>query len=119
MSRRQVRCVCALCLFSGILIHPGAAAAPVANDEDNRAHFSAIRDGELATVEGLLRTQLADGSWFVPTRSFPLQPHVETDFPHGPSQFISVAATSWATMALAMTQRVPTSPRAGQPVPRS
>jgi hypothetical protein len=54
-------------------------------------------------VEFLLKTQLADGSWFVPTRSFPLQPHVETGFPHGRSQFISLAATNWATMALLMT----------------
>jgi hypothetical protein len=54
-------------------------------------------------VEFLLRTQLEDGSWFVQTRSFPLQAHVETLFPHGRSQFISVAATSWATMALAQT----------------
>jgi ankyrin repeat protein len=54
-------------------------------------------------VEFLLKTQLADGSWFVPTRSFPLQPHVDTGFPHGRSQFISLAATSWATMALLLT----------------
>jgi ankyrin repeat protein len=54
-------------------------------------------------VAFLLKTQLADGSWFVPTRSFPLQPHVETGFPHGRSQFISLAATSWATMALLLT----------------
>jgi ankyrin repeat protein len=54
-------------------------------------------------VEFLLKTQLADGSWFVRTRSFPLQPHVDTDFPHGRSQFISLAATSWATMALSLT----------------
>jgi ankyrin repeat protein len=51
----------------------------------------------------LLKTQLADGSWFVPTRSFPLQPHVETGFPHARSQFISLAATNWATMALLRT----------------
>ncbi len=70
-------------------------------------------------VEFLLRTQLADGSWYVPTRSFPLQPHVETDFPHGQSQFISIAATSWATMALALTQAAPTSFRAGPSVPQS
>jgi ankyrin repeat protein len=54
-------------------------------------------------VEFLLKTQLADGSWFVPTRSFPLQPHLETEFPHGRSQFISLAATSWATLALLPT----------------
>jgi ankyrin repeat protein len=54
-------------------------------------------------VEFLLKTQRADGSWFVPTRSFPLQPHVETGFPHGRSQFISLAGTNWATMALLLT----------------
>jgi len=54
-------------------------------------------------IEFLLRTQLADGSWFVSTRSFPLQPYVETGFPHGSSQFISVAGTSWATIALTLT----------------
>ena len=54
-------------------------------------------------VDYLLRTQLADGSWFVPSRSFPLQPYFGTGFPHGRSQFISVSATSWATMALALT----------------
>jgi ankyrin repeat protein len=55
-------------------------------------------------VEFLLKNQLADGSWLVPTRSFPLQPYVETNFPHGRSQFISIAATCWATMALALTR---------------
>jgi ankyrin repeat protein len=53
-------------------------------------------------VEYLLRMQIADGSWFVPTRSFPLQPFVGTRFPHGRSQFISVAATCWASMALSL-----------------
>jgi ankyrin repeat protein len=54
-------------------------------------------------VHYLLRTQLADGSWFVSSRSFPLQPYFATGFPHGRSQFISLSATSWATMALAAT----------------
>jgi ankyrin repeat protein len=54
-------------------------------------------------VEFLLKTQLADGSWFVPTRSFPFQPYFSTGFPHGRSQFISAAATSWATIALSLT----------------
>ncbi len=59
-------------------------------------------------VEYLVRTQIADGSWFVPTRSFPLQPFVGTRFPHGRSQFISVAATCWASMALALgRERLP------------
>jgi ankyrin repeat protein len=51
-------------------------------------------------VDYLLRTQLADGSWFVPSRSFPLVEYSTSGFPHGRSQFISAAATSWATMAL-------------------
>jgi ankyrin repeat protein len=61
-------------------------------------------------VQYLLRTQLADGSWFVASRSFPLQPYFSTGFPHGRSQFISVSATSWATMALASTSASPGSP---------
>jgi ankyrin repeat protein len=56
-----------------------------------------------AAVQFLVLRQRKDGSWFVQTRSFPFQAHVETLFPHGRSQFISVAATSWATMALALT----------------
>src|SRR5260370_39923745 len=52
-------------------------------------------------VAFLLRTQLADGSWFVPTRSFPLLEYFNSGFPHGRSQFISAAATCWATVALA------------------
>jgi ankyrin repeat protein len=57
----------------------------------------------------LLRTQCVDGSWFVPSRSFPLQPYFQTGFPHGRSQFISLSATSWATMALAWTPQSATS----------
>jgi ankyrin repeat protein len=52
-------------------------------------------------VRHLLRTQLADGTWFVQSRGFPFQVYFETGFPHGPSQFISAAATSWAALALA------------------
>jgi hypothetical protein len=51
----------------------------------------------------LLKTQLVDGSWFVQSRSLPVQPFFETGFPHGRSQFISCAATSWATAALGLT----------------
>jgi ankyrin repeat protein len=54
-------------------------------------------------VRYLRQKQLADGSWFVPTRSIPVQPYFESGFPHGRSQFISCAATAWATMALALT----------------
>jgi ankyrin repeat protein len=51
-------------------------------------------------VAFLLSTQLADGSWYVPTRSVPIQPYFDAGFPHGHDQWISTAATSWATMAL-------------------
>jgi ankyrin repeat protein len=54
-------------------------------------------------VEFLLRTQLADGSWFVASRSFPIVEYSKSGFPHGRSQFISAAATCWATMALTLT----------------
>jgi ankyrin repeat protein len=55
-------------------------------------------------VEWLLRNQLADGSWFMPTRAVPVQPHTfESGFPHGWHQFASDGASSWATMALLFT----------------
>ena len=59
----------------------------------------------------LLRTQFADGSWLVRSRSFPVQPLRDTGFPHGKHQWISAAGTSWAAMALALT--LPAQPGAG------
>lgn len=50
----------------------------------------------------LVRTQLADGSWYVLSRSKPFQPYYETGFPHKKDQFISVSASAWATAALAL-----------------
>ena len=52
-------------------------------------------------VQYLLRTQQVDGSWYVMTRALAFQPYFESGFPHGYDQWISAAATSWATMALA------------------
>ncbi len=54
-------------------------------------------------VQWLLRNQLADGSWFVPAKTTPGQPHFETGFPHGASQFSSAGGSNWATMALLFT----------------
>jgi hypothetical protein len=51
-------------------------------------------------VTFLLRTQLEDGSWFVRSRAVPIQPYFDSGFPHEHDQFISAAATNWATMAL-------------------
>jgi ankyrin repeat protein len=55
-------------------------------------------------VEYLLRTQLEDGSWHVKTRATPAQPYFESGFPHGKDQFISIAASNWATMALVLAE---------------
>ncbi len=50
----------------------------------------------------LLRTQHADGSWLVESRvKFKAQPYFENGDPHGEHQFLSTAATAWATAALA------------------
>ena len=51
-------------------------------------------------IANLLQTQLPDGTWLVHTRSYPVQPYFESGFPHGPDQWISAAATSWATLSL-------------------
>jgi ankyrin repeat protein len=58
-------------------------------------------------VEYLLTTQREDGSWFVQSRAFGFQPYREYGFPHGRSQFVSAAATSWAVMALAPAMDAP------------
>jgi len=55
-------------------------------------------------VKWLLHNQLADGSWFMPTRAVPVQPHTfESGFPHGWHQFASDGASSWSAMALLFT----------------
>jgi ankyrin repeat protein len=53
----------------------------------------------------LLSTQFEDGSWFVQSRAIPIMPFFESDFPYGRDQWISVAATNWATMALVPAAR--------------
>ncbi|HSF23481.1 MAG TPA: ankyrin repeat domain-containing protein, partial [Blastocatellia bacterium] len=50
----------------------------------------------------LLNTQLEDGSWYVKSRAIPFQPFFESGFPHGHDQWVSMAASNWATMALAL-----------------
>ncbi len=62
-----------------------------------------VTPGETAYRRGvqyLLQTQLDDGSWRVVSRSKPFQTYFESGFPHGKDQFISIAASSWATLAL-------------------
>lgn len=50
----------------------------------------------------LLKTQHSDGSWHVVSRSRPFQTYFETGFPHAKDQFISSAASGWATTALTL-----------------
>jgi len=53
-------------------------------------------------VAFLVRSQLDDGSWLVLSRSRPFQTYFESGFPHGKDQFISMAASGWATAALCL-----------------
>jgi squalene cyclase len=87
---------------------PGVPADAYATGE---ALYAVHVSGNVATndptyqkgVQWLLRNQLADGSWFAPTRAVPVQPHTFESFPNGWHQFVSDAASCWATMALLFT----------------
>src|SRR5262249_10631852 len=58
-----------------------------------------------AGVASLWKTQWRDGTWKVKSRSKPFQPYYESGFPHEKDQFISSAATGWATAALAVATK--------------
>jgi hypothetical protein len=58
-------------------------------------------------IQYLLRTQAADGSWHVKTRSIWAQPYFDSGFPYAHDQWISSAGTAWASMALSMTVEAP------------
>lgn len=53
----------------------------------------------------LLDTQQPNGSWYVETRSKPVQVFFDNGDPHGKHQFISISATSWAVTAIAADLR--------------
>ena len=55
-------------------------------------------------VAYLLSTQFEDGSWFVDSRSVPIQAYFDSGFPFGVNQWISTAATAWATWALVVAE---------------
>ncbi len=55
-------------------------------------------------VTFLRETQMEDGSWLVESHAIAIQKPLDAKFPHGANQFISVAGTSWASMALMLTQ---------------
>jgi len=56
-------------------------------------------------VKFLLRTQHEDGSWYVKSRAPKLQPYFQSGFPYDHDQWISMAGTQWATIALALSLR--------------
>ncbi|MCH7727741.1 MAG: hypothetical protein IH991_14860 [Planctomycetes bacterium] len=60
-------------------------------------------------VTFLIGNQLDDGSWHVKSRSKPFQKYFESGFPHGKDQFISMAASCWATTALILASPAETS----------
>jgi ankyrin repeat protein len=66
-----------------------------------------LTDDTLAKgVRFLLETQLADGSWRVRSRAFPIQTnYFDTGFPNGRDQWISAAGTSWACIGLSLAIR--------------
>jgi ankyrin repeat protein len=55
-------------------------------------------------VKFLRETQMPDGSWFVKSHAIPIQHPFDAGLPYGSDQFISAAGTSWAAMALMLTE---------------
>ncbi|HUP80925.1 MAG TPA: ankyrin repeat domain-containing protein [Pirellula sp.] len=51
-------------------------------------------------VKFLLDTSREDGTWHVKSRSYAFQPYFESGFPFEHDQWISAAASGWASMAL-------------------
>jgi hypothetical protein len=78
---------------------PYATATALAALRD-AAGVSAADPGFRRGVGYLVRTQRADGTWFVKSRSKPFQPYYESGFPYGKDQFISVTASGWAAAVL-------------------
>jgi squalene cyclase len=58
-------------------------------------------------VTFLMSTREQDGSWHVRSRAFGFQPYFESGFPHGQDQWISMAATAWAAIALMPAAELP------------
>jgi hypothetical protein len=77
----------------------GQSLAALAMAQPDLVKSDAYRRG----IEYLLRIVEPDGSWHVRSRAFGFQPYFESGFPHGHDQWVSMAATSWAAVALMAT----------------
>jgi hypothetical protein len=84
-------------------LDPDAYATGLSLVALHEAGMSAADNVYKKGVNYLLATQYPDGSWFVRTRSFPVQPYFESGFPFGRHQWISAAGTAWAAKAIAVT----------------
>jgi ankyrin repeat protein len=80
-----------------------AYATAVTLNAFHEAHMSVNDPVYKNGIAYLLRSQYANGAWFVKTRSFPVQQQLESGFPFGYHQWISAAATSWASLAIGYT----------------
>jgi ankyrin repeat protein len=86
---------------------PSMASTPYATARS----LAALRIGGLPashpackrSIDYLLATQEEDGSWYTRTRALAFQPYFDAGFPHEYDQWISAAATSWATIALTLS----------------
>jgi squalene cyclase len=52
-------------------------------------------------LDYLLKTQAADGSWYVKAHALPIQPPIDSGFPYGSDQWISSWATAYAVQVMA------------------
>jgi ankyrin repeat protein len=77
----------------------GGALVALAESKIVRVSDRSYRRG----VKYLLSSQYPDGSWYVRSRAIKFQPYFESGFPFGHDQWISVAATAWASHAVALS----------------
>ena len=77
----------------------GTVLVALIQSANTPADHPAVRRG----VRFLVDRQLDDGTWHVKTRAKPFQTYFESGFPHGKDQFISIAGSSWSTLALLLT----------------
>jgi ankyrin repeat protein len=84
-------------------LDPDAYATGISLYALHQADISVTGDAYRKGVAFLLKNQHKDGSWFVKTRSYPVQPYLDSGYPYGFNQWISAAGASWASLAIAYT----------------